>query len=63
LEAIEEFRSRLAGPFLYAKFINYNQIKDIFEVEITEKGSETSLNKEFGKIKFEILLYFEFIFY
>ncbi len=59
MKVIEEFRSWLAGPFLSTKFINYNEIKDISEVEITEKSSKIPLNKEFGQIKFETLLYFQ----
>jgi hypothetical protein len=51
LDVIEEFRSRLTTTFLYARFINYNEIRDISEVEITEKSSKTPLNKDFGKIK------------
>lgn len=47
---IEEFRSRLTTTFLYAKFINYNDMRDILEVEITEKSSKISLNKDFRKI-------------
>lgn len=48
-EIIDDFRSRLTTTFLYAKFINYNEIRDISEVEITEKTSKIPLNKDFGK--------------
>lgn len=50
-DIIEEFRSRLTTTFLYAKFINYNEIRDISEVEITEKSSKIPLNKDFGRNK------------
>ena len=48
-EVIEDFRSRLTTTFLYAKFINYNEIRDISEVEITEKTLKIPLHKDFGK--------------
>ncbi len=65
IDAIEEFRSRLTTTFLFAKFINYNEIRDLSEVEITEKNSKTPLNKDFGKIKLDMMLDFEecFFFY
>ncbi|CAF3412446.1 unnamed protein product [Rotaria socialis] len=47
LDAIEEFCSRLSTTFLYAKFMNYNEVRDMLEVEITEKTSKTSLNTDF----------------
>ena len=50
LDIVEEFRSRLTTTFLFAKFVNYNEIRDISEVEIAEKNSKTPLNKDFGKI-------------
>lgn len=48
-DVIKEFCSRVTTTFLYAKFINYNEIRDIFEVEITEKSLKTPLHKDFGK--------------
>jgi hypothetical protein len=51
LNVIDEFRTQLNKPFLYARFFNYNEIKEISEVEINVKGSETTLNKNFGMIK------------
>jgi hypothetical protein len=44
-EVIDLFRSRLKKPFLYAKFITYNETTGIAEVEITGKGSNIPLNK------------------
>ncbi|CAF1033127.1 unnamed protein product [Rotaria sordida] len=56
LKVIDEFRSRLTTTFLYAKFINYNEIRDISEVEITEKSSKTSLNKDFQQYQMQRLI-------
>ncbi|CAF4858871.1 unnamed protein product [Rotaria sp. Silwood1] len=53
---IDEFRSRLTTTFLYAKFINYNEIIDISEVEITEKSSKISLNKDFQQYQIQRLV-------
>ncbi len=32
-------------------FLNYNEIREISEVEISVKGSTTTVNKDFGMIK------------
>ncbi|CAF0807587.1 unnamed protein product [Adineta steineri] len=52
-DIIEEFRSRLTTTFLYAKFINYNAIRNISEVEITEKSSKIPLNKDFEQYQMQ----------
>ncbi|CAF4761672.1 unnamed protein product, partial [Rotaria sp. Silwood2] len=36
---IDEFRAQLNRPNLYARFLNYNEITEILEVEISVKGS------------------------
>jgi hypothetical protein len=50
LKAIQDFRSQLISTeFLYAKCIYYNEIRYIYEIEITKPSSKTPLNKDFGK--------------
>ncbi|CAF1434332.1 unnamed protein product [Adineta ricciae] len=49
LDIVEEFRSRLTTTFLFAKFVNYNEIRDISEVEIAEKNSKIPINKDFER--------------
>ncbi|CAF3029424.1 unnamed protein product [Rotaria sp. Silwood2] len=56
VKLVDEFRSRLTTTFLYAKFINYNEIRDISEVEITEKSSKTSLNNDFQPYQMQRLV-------
>ena len=48
---IDEFRSRLSTTFLFAKFINYNDVRNLSDVEITEKGSKITLNQDFGTVQ------------
>jgi len=48
IDVVKDFRSRLATTFLYAQLINYNEIRDIVDVEITEQKSKTPLNKDYG---------------
>jgi len=59
LTLVNPFSFTIGKTISYAKFISYNETTGISEIEITEKESKISLNKEFGKIKFEILLYFQ----
>ncbi|CAF3085833.1 unnamed protein product [Rotaria sp. Silwood2] len=44
---IDEFRAQLNRPNLYARFLNYNEITEILEVEISVKGSTKTVNKDF----------------
>jgi hypothetical protein len=52
LNVINEFRAQLNGRILYARFLNYNEIREISEVEIRVKESTTTVNKNFGMMKF-----------
>jgi hypothetical protein len=51
LNVIDEFRTQLNKGILYARFLNYNEIREISEVEISVKGSTTTVNKDFSMIK------------
>lgn len=59
MNVIDEFRSRLTTTFLFAKFIYYNEVRDISEVEITEKASKISFNKDFRKIEICVFIHIE----
>jgi len=51
LKVIDDFRAQLNGRILCARFLNYNAIREISEVEIRVKESTTTVNKNFGMIK------------
>ncbi|CAF0798979.1 unnamed protein product [Adineta steineri] len=45
--SIDEFRKTLDKGPIYARFINYNSITEIFEIEISKKGAKQTINKDF----------------
>ncbi|CAF2986755.1 unnamed protein product [Rotaria sp. Silwood2] len=50
---IDEFRAQLNRSNLYARFLNYNEIREISEVEIRVKGSTKTVNKDFERYQME----------
>lgn len=46
---IHEFNNRLTTTFLYARFVYYNAMRHLSEVDLTEKASKTSFSKDFGR--------------
>ena len=51
LNVIDEFRTQFNKRILYVRFLNYNEIRKISEVEMRVKGLATTVNKNFGMIK------------
>ncbi|CAF1167599.1 unnamed protein product, partial [Didymodactylos carnosus] len=48
---VNEFRDRLNTTFLFCKVVSYNEVRDIFEVELCEKGATKPINKDFEQFQ------------
>ncbi|CAF3339321.1 unnamed protein product [Rotaria sp. Silwood2] len=53
LNVIDEFRAQLNKGIFYARFVNYNDIREISDVVIRVKGSTTTVNKNFEQYQME----------
>jgi hypothetical protein len=65
LNVIDVFHAQLNGQILYARFFNYNAIREISEVEIRVKGSKTGvvLSLSFAFKKERKVQKFSFLFF